>query len=68
MKFSWHTVGQVLLTLLQILNFESGVVPPKYMPFVTAGLSIIQGLLALYNHFFNPDGTPAAVSWTGGKS
>jgi len=56
MKFNWHVVGQVLLTLGQVLNWASGTVPPKYQPWVMCGLSVVQALLGLYNHFFTPAG------------
>lgn len=56
MKFSWHAVGQALLTGGQILNWASGVVPPKYQPYVMCGLTVTQALLGLYNHYFTPAG------------
>ena len=59
MKISTHVIFQLLAVVLQVLNFTSGVVPPHYQPYVMVVISVLQAALAAYNHYFNPDGTPA---------
>lgn len=58
-----HWIGQILATLLQILNMASGLVPAKYQAYVAFGLTVVQAGMGLYNHYYNPDGTPAAVAY-----
>jgi hypothetical protein len=58
-----HIIAQVLAMLLQVLNMASGVVPPKYQPYVMFGIAVVQAGMGLYNHYYNPDGTPAAVAY-----
>jgi hypothetical protein len=56
--------------LLQGLNWLNanvpGVIPllpSKYAVVVGLGLGVIQSVLALVNHFYNPDGTSAKAAW-----
>lgn len=63
MRQSIHLVLQAIGFLINILTFATNVVPAKYQPYVVATVSLLQGLLAWYNHNFNPDGTPATVAY-----
>jgi hypothetical protein len=63
MKLSTHSIAQVLLTGLQVANFASAFVPPEYKIYVTGGISVMQTILGLVNHNYNPDGTSASVAY-----
>ena len=59
---------------LQILGFVGSAgtlvlpqIPDKYKPFIVLAISAAQGLLAWFNHYYNPDGTPAAVAYKESK-
>lgn len=58
-----HIIAQVLATLLQVLNMVSGMVPPKYQPWVMFAIAVVQAGMGLYNHYYNPDGTPSSVAY-----
>lgn len=51
---------QILSTVAQIVNIVSPVIPDNKKIWATTVLSIIQALTALFAHYSNPDGTPAA--------
>ncbi len=63
MTLKLHTAAQIIATILQILNVVSGVVPLKYQPYVMCAITILQAVMALVNHSYNPDGTPATVAY-----
>ena len=58
-----HMLYQLMLLIGQGINLFGGVIPPKYQPVVAFVLGLSQLGLALYNHYYNPDGTPASVSY-----
>ncbi len=67
MKSSTHAIVQALLATLQGLNAASlsghlAFLPPKWSAVAVFALTTLQGAIALYNHYFNPDGTPAKSS------
>jgi hypothetical protein len=63
MKVLTHVILQGLALAAQYGNLATNVVPVKYKPLVTVGITAAQGILAWYNHYYNPDGTPAAVAY-----
>jgi len=58
-----HLLYQLLLLVGQGVNMFGGIVPTKYQPFVAFALGLSQLGLGLYNHYYNPDGTPAKVAY-----
>lgn len=62
MKSKTHIIVQLLLTLVQLGNAFSESAG-KYKFAVLAGVSILQAVVGVLNHYFNPDGTAAEVSW-----
>jgi len=53
-----HAVLQVIMFVLQYGNLASNIVPDKYKPIAAAVISLAQGSLALFNHYYTPAGTP----------
>jgi hypothetical protein len=49
-----HAIAQGVGILLQVLNFVSGIVPPKYQPIVAGLVGAAQATVALYNHPTEP--------------
>jgi hypothetical protein len=58
-----HLLYQFLLLIGQAVNLFGGIVPAKYQPLVAFVLGFSQLGLALYNHYYNPDGTSAKVAY-----
>lgn len=59
-----HTIIiQVLLGLVQMGNLATDIVPDKWKPVVLGVVALAQILQAKLAHKFNPDGTPASVSY-----
>lgn len=50
--------------LLHIANIYSGMVPAKWQTLVAAVIAFLQGVEGLIAHYYNPDGSPAQVSWS----
>lgn len=46
-----HGLIQTLLTVAQMLNGVSTMVPVKYRVWVAVGVSAVQGIIAVLNHF-----------------
>ncbi len=63
MKIWLHTLIQVLAFALNIATLLTNIVPPVARPYLVLVVSAIQGFLAWYNHQYNPDGTPAIISY-----
>lgn len=63
MKLRWNVILQSLAMVVQYGNQASGFVPPKYQPWVAGVVGLAQGIIAWRSHYFNPDGTPAAVGY-----
>jgi hypothetical protein len=63
MKLNTHLVIQALLMIIQAGNAFSTVAPPNAQKYVALIVGLAQAGLAWYNHNFNPDGTPAEVSY-----
>ena len=63
MKISSHLILQVLMILAQILTWATSILPARYQPAASGALAIVQGATGLLNHYFNPNGTPAAQSY-----
>lgn len=63
MNTKTHWIAQALATLLQVLNVATNIVPAKYQAIVTAAITVVQAGMGLYNHYYNPDGTPASVAY-----
>ena len=61
MNIKAHSIAQILATVLQGLNMFGGMVPAKYQPFVAFALTVVQGGIALMNHYYSPDGTKLPV-------
>lgn len=60
-----HGLLQLILGALQSLNVADmtgylNFIPPKYSAILILVLTLVQGLVAWYNRYYNPDGTPAA--------
>jgi hypothetical protein len=75
MTFRTHLATQIVLGTLNLLNALSNylpmvqtIAPAKYQAVISLTLGVISAVLALINHFVNPDGTPSKVSWSGGLS
>ncbi len=62
MTIKLHGTLQALLTLLQVANAYTQTFP-KAAPFIMAGFTITQALLAVTSQYSNPDGTPAALPY-----
>lgn len=58
-----HSILQVLGFVVSAGTMATNFVPDKYKPYVVLVVSAAQGVLAWYNHSFNPDGTPASVAY-----
>jgi hypothetical protein len=67
MKVWLHITLQALGFVVSAGTMMTNVVPPKYQPLVVAVVSFAQALLAWYNHYFNPDGTPSTVAYIAKK-
>ena len=67
MSKAFTIVFQVIGVVLQLGNAMSGVVPKDYQ-FLTAGIiGILQAIQGILAHYYNPDGTPAAVPYVAPK-
>lgn len=67
MKSSTHAIVQALLTAVQGLNVaeltgQLSFLPQKWVAVLTFVVATLQGALALYNHYFNPNGTTHKVA------
>lgn len=56
MTIKGHSIAQILATILQALNMFGGFVPVKYQPVIAFALTVVQGAMGLYNHYFSPTG------------
>jgi hypothetical protein len=63
MKVTTNTLFQSLATIVQMANQYSGAVPDKYKMLVAGGVGILQGIISIWSHFRNPDGTPAVLPY-----
>lgn len=63
MKITLNLVFQTLASIVQLGNQVSGLVPAKYQPAVALVVALAQGAVAWRSHYFNPDGSPASVSY-----
>ena len=52
---------QVVSTLGQSVNLFTGLVPDKYKPFVMLGFTLVQVVVGVVAHQYNPDGTSARL-------
>ena len=50
---------QLFATILQYQNQVTSFVPEGWRPVVAGLLGILQGIIAIWAHFRNPNGTPA---------
>lgn len=57
-----HWVYQVLALILQAVNAYGAMVPAKYQIWVAFALGLAQSSMALYNHYFTPDGKRIAMA------
>src|SRR6266568_208517 len=57
MTIKAHSIAQVLALILQGINMFGGLVPLKYQPIVAFVLTVVQGAMALTNHYYRPDGS-----------
>ena len=62
MRSKTHIVVQLLLTLAQLGNAFSGSAG-EYQVAVLACVTILQAVIGVLNHYFNPDGTAAEAPW-----
>jgi len=67
LTLNWSIAAQVVATILHVLNYASGVVPPRYQPYIALALGILQALGAFIAHFNNPDGTSASQPYKPAK-
>jgi hypothetical protein len=63
MKFSWNMVFQVVATVGQVLNVTTPFLPQKWQTLLAALLGSIQGAVAGFANFSNPDGTKAGTAY-----
>ncbi len=63
MKLSWNLVFQGLALIVQYGTMASGLVAPSAQKWIMLPVGLAQGLVAWRAHYFNPDGTPAAVAY-----
>lgn len=63
MKLGWNVLFQALALVVQYGNQASGFVPPKAQMWIALAVGLAQGAVGWRAHFFNPDGTPAAVAY-----
>jgi hypothetical protein len=56
-------VFQVIAVVLQLWSALGSVVPPKYQPLAAGIIGCIQAIQGVIAHYFNPDGTVAAVAY-----
>lgn len=63
MKLSTNVISQIVLTIGQLVNNLSGLIPYKAQALVTgilAGIQLVIGAVAQYS---NPDGTPSTTAY-----
>ena len=60
MHISVNVAGQIVLTILHMLNIFTPVVPPKYKFLAMAVIGALNLVLSILAHYSNPDGTPAS--------
>jgi hypothetical protein len=58
-----NIVVQVLAVALQVGNYILPVVPASTKPTISAILGIIQLIIGVVAHGFNPDGSPATLPY-----
>lgn len=63
MKLGWNVFFQAAGMIVQFGNQASGWVPQHDQMWVALAVGLAQGLIAWRAHYFNPDGTPAAVGY-----
>lgn len=54
---------QVVALVGQGFNLFGHFVPPKYIPAIAGGIGAAQAAVGVLAHQYNPDGTPAVVSY-----
>lgn len=57
------TFIHVLMIFVQFANAAGLLVPPQYKSVFALVVAGAQGMLGWFQHNFNPDGTPATVSY-----
>lgn len=62
MKLSTNVILQFIGLAIQGGNQVATFIPDKDKIYVTAGVSILQGIVAIISHFSNPNGTPTPAS------
>lgn len=63
MKLSTHLIWQAIALIVQAGNQYGNLTPKNWAPVVALVVGLGQVLLAWRAHYFNPDGTPAAVAY-----
>lgn len=63
MKINTNILLQSLLTLSQLIVQFGSLVPDEYKHFVAFITTLIQALIALISHHYNPDGTNAQLPY-----
>ena len=63
MNITTHAIIQACLTLIQVLNVISTMLPPKQEATVAAFVAVLQALAAFVAHFSNPDGTDVRTAY-----
>jgi hypothetical protein len=62
-----NILTQSLLLVCQIINQFFEIIPAKYKTAALIAMAMVQGVVAIIAHSYNPDGTNAALPWTDPK-
>ena len=63
MTRKWQLALQLTAAFIQMVLTQVPGIPPDWMPVIHGGVAFCQAALAIIGHNYNPDGTPAVVSY-----
>lgn len=60
-RLTWHSISQTCLILVQFGNFaaaQTGILPPKFMPYILVTVAFAQFVLGQIAHYQQPPENP----------
>lgn len=63
----WNVIIQLVLAGGQIVNLLEPVLKPEHKIYAMTAISVMQVVVSIIAHEFNPDGTPAQMAYRPGK-
>jgi hypothetical protein len=54
---------QILALMVNALQYATNIAPEKAKPWIALGILLVQGIVAIVAHSYNPDGTPASEKY-----